>query len=260
MIKTTVAETGRAAALAGACLLVLVTGSHAQLTPTQILERVDANMTMSTARVNAQMTITYRDGDVRNLIYDAWAQGTDQSFLEFTAPARDAGSRFLRLEDAMWIYLPRVGKSVRIQGHMLRQGLMGSDFSYGDASENPSMEEDYDAVLEGEEMLDGRRAYVVDLTAKPERRDLAYQRRKVWVDAERWVPLKEERFARSGKLLKTALLSDVRQVGDRWYPFRIEMDDAMQTDTRTVLQMLSVELDIRVPREVFTLPYLEGGE
>jgi outer membrane lipoprotein-sorting protein len=215
---------------------------------------------MSTARVNAQMTITYRDGDVRNLVYDAWAQGTDQSFLEFTAPARDAGSRFLRLEDAMWIYLPRVGKSVRIQGHMLRQGLMGSDFSYGDASENPSMVEDYDAVIEGEEVLDGRRAFVVDLTAKPERRDLAYQRRKVWVDAERWVPLKEERFARSGKLLKTAILSDVRRVGDRWYPFRIEMDDALQTDTRTTLQMLSVELDISVPREVFTLPYLEGGE
>lgn len=260
MIKKTAANIGKGAVLAGAWLVVLAAGSYAQLTPQQILERVDANMTMSTARVNAQMTITYRDGDVRNLIYDAWAQGTDQSFLEFTAPARDAGSRFLRLEDAMWIYLPRVGKSVRIQGHMLRQGLMGSDFSYGDASENPSMEDDYDAVLEGEEMLDGRRAYVVDLTAKPERRDLAYQRRKVWVDAERWVPLKEERFARSGKLLKTALLSDVRQVGDRWYPFRIEMDDAMQTDTRTVLQMLSVELDISVPREVFTLPYLEGGE
>jgi outer membrane lipoprotein-sorting protein len=238
----------------------MTTAGHAQLTPRQIIERVDANMTISTARVNAQMTITYRDGDVRNLVYDAWAQGTDQSFLEFTAPARDAGSRFLRLEDAMWIYLPRVGKSVRIQGHMLRQGLMGSDFSYGDASENPSMVDDYDAELMGEETVDGRRAYVVDLTAKPERRDLAYQKRKLWVDAERWVPLKEERYARSGKLLKTALMSDVRRIGDRWYPFRIEMDDAMQTDTRTTLQMLSVDLDIRVPSEVFTLPHLEGGE
>jgi len=103
-------------------LAAVTPGIRAQLSPTEILERVDANMTMSTARVTAQMTITYRDGDVRNLTYEAWAQGTDQSFLEFTAPARDAGSRFLRLENAMWIFLPRVGKSVRIQGHMLRQG------------------------------------------------------------------------------------------------------------------------------------------
>ena len=99
---------------------------------------------------------------------------------------------------------------------------------------------------------------IADLTAR--RNDLAYQKRKIWVDAERWVPLKEERFARSGKLLKTALLSDVRRIGNRWYPFRIEMDDAMQTDTRTVLQMLNVELDVNVPSEVFTLRYLEGGE
>ena len=257
MIKTTVAETGRAAAFAGACLLVLVTGSHAQLTPTQILERVDANMTMSTARVNAQMTITYRDGDVRNLVYEAWAQGTDESFLEFTSPARDAGSRFLRIKDAMWIFLPRVGKSVRIQGHMLRQGLMGSDFSYGDASENPSMEHDYDAVIEREESLDGRPTYVLFLTGK--RRGLSYPQRRIWVDAERWVPLKEERFARSGKLLKTAVLSDVRRIEGRWYPFQMDLDNALQADTRTSLRFLELEFDIDIPEQVFSLRSLERG-
>ena len=110
MKKQTTAVVGSAAGVACTALLILVSGGEAQLTPRQILERVDANMTMSTARVNAQMTITYRDGDVRNLVYDAWAQGTDRSFLEFTAPALDAGSRFLRLEDAMWIFLPYISR------------------------------------------------------------------------------------------------------------------------------------------------------
>jgi outer membrane lipoprotein-sorting protein len=228
----------------------------AQPSPEEILRRVDANMTISTIRTRAQMTIQYR-GEVRNLTYEAWGRGTDETFLEFTSPARDAGSRFLRLEENMWIFLPRVGKSVRIQGHMLRQGLMGSDFSYGDASENPSMTEDYDAVLEGEEVLDDRPTYVLYLTAK--RRDLSYPARRIWVDAERWVPLKEERFARSGKLLKTAILSDVRQMGNRWYPFRIELDNALQSDTSTVLQMLELELDTTIRDEIFTLRHLEGG-
>jgi outer membrane lipoprotein-sorting protein len=214
-------------------------------------------MTIRTARTKARMTITYRDGDTRNLVYDAWSEGTDQSFLEFTSPARDAGSRFLRRADAMWIFLPRVGKSVRIQGHMLRQGLMGSDFSYGDASENPSMADDYDGAIEGEETLDGRPTYVLYLTAK--RDDLAYPARRIWVDKERWIPLKGERFAKSGKLLKTATLSDVRRVGDRWYPFRIEMDNALQTDTRTTLQMLELEFNVAVPGDVFTLRHLESG-
>jgi outer membrane lipoprotein-sorting protein len=231
---------------------------HAQqLSPGEILERVDANMTIRTAKTRAQMTVTYRDGDERNMLYESWAQGTDMSFLEFIAPARDAGSRFLRRDNAMWIFLPRVGKSVRIQGHMLRQGIMGSDFSYGDASENPSMVEDYDATVEGQEEVDGRPVYILYLTAK--RDDLSYQRRRIWIDSERWVPLKEDLFAKSGKLLKTATFSDVREIGGRWYPFVIGMDNALQTDTRTTLTILEMAFNIDVPQEVFTVSYLESG-
>jgi len=229
----------------------------AQISPREILERVDDNMTIETARTKAEMTIMYREGDERTLVFESWAEGTEQSFLEFLEPARDAGSRFLRIDDNMWIYLPRVGKSVRIQGHMLRQGLMGSDFSYGDASENPSMVEDYEAVLEGQETLDDRPTYILHLTAK--RRDLAYPSRRIWVDAERYIPLKEERYARSGKLLKTAILSDVRSFSGRWYPFRIELDNALQSDTRTALQFLEFEFDLSVPAEYFTLRHLESG-
>ncbi len=244
--------------LAGLLLAFVTTPAGAQQpSPVEILERVDANMTIRTARTKAQMTVTYRDGDVRNMLYESWAEGTDMSFLEFTAPARDAGSRFLRRDNAMWIFLPRVGKSVRIQGHMLRQGIMGSDFSYGDASENPSMVEDYDAALEGVEEIDDRPAYVLYLSAK--RDDLSYQYRRIWIDTERWVPLKQDLFARSGKLLKTSTFSDVRRVGDRWYPFAIGMDNALQSDTRTTLTILELEFNIEVPQEVFTVSYLESG-
>ena len=232
-------------------------GAAAQLQVSDILERIDHNMTFRTARMRARMIITYREGDERALVFESWGEGTDRSFLEFTEPARDAGSRFLRLSDAMWIYLPRVGKSVRIQGHMLRQGLMGSDFSYGDASENPSMVEDYEGTIEREETLDGRPCWVVLLEGR--RRDLAYPTRRIWVDRERWVPLKEERFARSGKLLKTALMGDVRQIGDRWYPYRITLDNALQAETSTVLEILDMELGVDIDDRVFTLRHLEGG-
>lgn len=227
------------------------------LTSREILEKVDANMTIDTAQMQAQMTINYKEGDARTMEFSSWSVGTDQSFLEFTAPSRDAGSRYLRLDDNMWIYLPRVGKSVRIQGHMLRQGLMGSDFSYGDASEQPSMVDDYDGKIEKEEEFDGRPTYVLYLTGK--KKSLAYPIRRIWVDAERWVPLKEERFAKSGKLLKTAVLGDVRQIGTRWYPFRTEMDNALQSDTSTIMQVLDLELNVKVADEMFTLRNLEDG-
>ena len=229
----------------------------AQPTPEEILRRVDENMTIRTAQTKAVMTITYRGGDVRELEFNSWGVGTEKSFLEFVSPARDAGSRFLRLDDNMWIYLPRAGKSIRIQGHMLRQGLMGSDFSYGDASENPSMGEDYDAVIERSDTLSGRPSLVLYLTAK--RKDVSYPSRRIWVDAERWVPLKEERYARSGKLLKTAHMSDVREFGDRWYPFRIDLNNALQSETQTTLQFIELDFSADVPDYIFTIRHLESG-
>jgi len=223
--------------------------------PAEILRRVDANLTFETAYSRSRMIIHYRAGDVRTLEFEAWAIGEERSFIEFTAPARDAGSRFLRLEDVMWYYLPRVGKSVRIQGHMLRQGMMGSDFSLGDATENPSLVDDYDAVIEADSTLDGRPVRVLSLTATSD--DVSYASRRVWVDTERWVPLREERYARGGRLLVTTSLGDVRRVDGRWYPFRIEMDNALQTDTRTVLETEELRLNIDVPERYFTLRHLE---
>ncbi len=214
-------------------------------------------MTITSARSRAEMTIKYRNGDLRRMEFLSWSEGRERSFLEFTKSARDAGSRSLRLEGNMWIFLPTVGKSVRIQGHMLRQGLMGSDFSYGDASENPSMVDDYAATVERSDTVAGRPTWVLKLEGK--RTDLAYPSRRVWVDAERWVPLKEERYARSGKLLKTALMGDVRRVGGRWYPFSVELDDALQVETRTSLQFHELELGVKVPAELFTLRRLEKG-
>jgi outer membrane lipoprotein-sorting protein len=221
------------------------------------MERIDDNMTFQTARMRASMTIRYRAGDERTLVFESWSSGTERSFLEFVEPARDAGSRFLRIEDAMWIYLPRVGKSVRIQGHMLRQGLMGSDFSYGDASENPSLLEDYEGTVDGEEVVEGRSCWILTLDGL--RDDLSYPRQRIWVDRERWVPVKEEWYARSGKLLKTAEFGDVRQLEGRWYPFRFTLDNALQADTATTLQIIDIELGVEIPDRIFTLRHLEGG-
>jgi outer membrane lipoprotein-sorting protein len=225
-------RTWRATAL-GVALVALAAGSaRAQITAEQILQRVDDNMTIRTVHSRAIMSITYREGDVRDLEFESWAEGEERSFLEFTSPPRDAGSRFLRVDDKMWIYLPRAARSVRIQGRMLEQ-------------------------IEREEPLDGRPTYVLYLTGK--RRGLAYPQRRIWVDAERWVPLKEERFARSGKLLKTAVLSDVRQIEGRWYPFQMDLDNALQADTRTSLRFLELEFDIDIPEQVFSLRTLERG-
>ena len=116
----------------------------------------------------------------------------------------------LKLENQLWIYSPSTDRTIQIAGHMLRQSVMGSDLSYEDMMDDRKVTEVYSAAVAGSEEVDGRNTWILELTAKVT--DVAYYRRKMWVDAERYVPLKEELYARSGQLLKRTTLSDVTMI------------------------------------------------
>ncbi len=57
---------------------------------------------------------------------------------------------------------PSTDRTIQISGHMLRQSVMGCDLSYEDMMNDKPLLEQYNAVVSGEEMLDGRRCRVID--------------------------------------------------------------------------------------------------
>ena len=83
---------------------------------------------------------------------------------------------------------------------MLRQSVMGSDLSYEDMMENSKLLENYDAAVVDSEEIDGRDCWILELHANSD--DVNYQIRKIWVDKTRFVLLKEELYAKSGKAVK----------------------------------------------------------
>ncbi|HTT68651.1 MAG TPA: outer membrane lipoprotein-sorting protein, partial [Gemmatimonadales bacterium] len=161
------------------------------------------------------------------------------------APARERGTKMLKLGDQLWTYDPGTDRTIMISGSMLRQSVMGSDLSYEDMMEDPRLERSYAAEVAGAEDVDGRRCWVVQLTAKVE--GLAYQTRRAWVDAERFVPLREDLFAKGGRLLKTMRLSDVREIEGRWVPMRATYRDVLKDGGGTEFVMRSVEFDAAIP-------------
>ena len=73
-----------------------------------------------------------------------------------------------------------------------------------------------------------RRCFVVELTAKVD--TAAYERRVLWIDAERYVTLKQEMYAKSGRLLKVSNTLKVERLGERWFPSscRVRLQAAQQ--------------------------------
>jgi outer membrane lipoprotein-sorting protein len=132
---------------------------------------------------------------------------------------------------------------------------MGSDVSYEDALESESLYQKYNITLTNDETLDGRDCYVVNLDAKV--KDVSYERRKMWVDKERFIQLKEEKYAKSGLLLKESKVLDVQKIGDRYYPVKVEISDKLRANTKTDFTMSDIKFDVPVNDNQFSLRYLE---
>jgi len=226
-----------------------------QLTdPQAIIDQVDRNTVTTSVQYTAKLKISVA-GLIREKEFIGYAQGKDRGYMEFTQPARDKGIRFLKLEDGMWIYLPSVEKATKIAGHMLRQSMMGSDFSYDDIMENRKLKESYDIRLTGSDTAAGNECYVLDLSAKVEEVD--YQRRVLWIDKESFVPVKVELYAKSGKLMKEINVTDSRRIGDRNYPTRIRMVNKLRQNTFSEMVLTDIQLDTEIPPRIFTKAYLE---
>lgn len=198
-------------------------------TAKELIEAMDANLTARTSIVTSRMVVHGRRSS-RTITSKSWVEGTDKAFTEYLAPPREAGTKMLKLGDQLWTYSPQTDRVIQISGHMLRQSLMGSDLSYQDMMEDQSLEDVYDGVVEGSAELNGRDNWIMTLTAKVD--GLAYHKRRAWIDKEWLLPMREELYAKSGKLLKSSYAEEVMQVEGRWYPKVWIFKDELKRDSK----------------------------
>jgi len=220
-------------------------------TPTgaEILQKIDENTIAGNRSATTTMIVHGRRSD-RTMKAKSWIEGSEKSFSEYLAPAREKGTKMLKLGDQLWMYSPQSDRIIRIAGHMLRQSMMGSDFSYEDMLEDRSLVATYSAEVLGSESFRERDCWVLKLTANVE--DVAYHSRKIWVDKDRMLALREDRFAKSGKVLKTAEILEVFQVDQRWYPKRMVFKDALSKGKGTELIIESIEFDVEISKPIFS--------
>ena len=131
---------------------------------------------------------------------------------------------------------------------------MGSDVSYEDALEADKLSQKYAITLRGEEDLDGKSCYVIDLQAKV--KDAPYFRRTMWVGKDDFVAWKEELYAKSGKLLKVSRVLAAKKIGRRTVPVKSEMENKLRSDSRTTFELNDIIFDTPMDEGMFTMRYL----
>lgn len=236
-------------------LTILLTASTTiyALTAEEIINKRDDNEYIETARAEMEMIIKSGKREMTKTMVSL--TNKENSLTEFTNP-RDRGTKFLKRGADLWIFFPEAEDLVKISGHMLSDGMMGSDFSYRDLMESDKLTDLYVFDLIGEEVLDGRLCYVLEGTAR-EGKEVSYYRRKSWIDKEHFVGLREELYAQSGRLLKEMKVIVVEEIEGRWYPMKTIMENKLRRDTSTKVIINLIEFNPEIPQGIFTLENMQ---
>lgn len=231
-------------------LLTMLSLLHAQKpSAADILKAIDKNMISQTVKSTTRMVVHSKRAS-RTISSINYGQGTDKFFSEYTSPPREKGTKMLKLGSDLWIFDPGTDRTVQISGNMLKQSVMGSDLSYEDFMEEGSLVNDYSATISDEITYDKRDCWVLSLTAKTDK--VSYYSRKMYVDKARNIPLYEEWYAKSGKLLKTIKTSKVVQIGGRWYPKYMVFKDNLKSGKGTEYYIDDIVFDLAIPAHIFS--------
>jgi outer membrane lipoprotein-sorting protein len=215
----------------------------------QILQKIDLNMS-SENRIFVSSMVIHGRRSTHTVKMKTWTAGEKKSFTEYLFPVREEGTKMLKLEEQLWIFSPTTDRIIQIAGHMLRQSVMGSDLSYEDLMEDNKLSNQYTAKVAGSEVINNEDCWVLELTAiDPE---IAYQGKKLWVDKARFIPLREEMFAKSGTLLKRTELSNIEKINSRWYPKKIVFKDMLKEGMGTELIIDEIQFNVTIPEHIFS--------
>ncbi len=209
-----------------------------------IIKAMDNNLNAKSRVMTSKMIVHGRRSS-RTIESRNWVVGTDLAFTEYLSPPREAGTKMLKDGDKLWTYSPQTDRVIQISGHMLRQSVMGSDMSYNDMMEDRPLMDLYEAILEGSVEIDGRDHWIMLLTAKV--KGLSYPMRRAWIDKEYLLPMNEELYAKSGKLLKTSTMDGIKKVQGRWFPTRFIFKDELKRNskgTEWVIDEIAFDVDI----------------
>lgn len=234
-------------------LFVFVPGLLFAQSAREIIRRVDNNQEFATESFSMKMIIEKGNRKLVKSFYGYGKKMGDQSFMEFTNP-EDRGVKYLKIDEELWIYFPDADDIMKISGHMLRQGMMGSDISYEDMMRKEEFDATYDVKLNGSQKVRGADCYVVEMNAKVKK--ALYAKQVIYVDKNSYVPLKIEMYAKGGRMLKTMEQFDVTKVGNRYLARKIIIKDLRKKDSSTTVEIVKIQFNGQVPAAVFTRRYL----
>jgi outer membrane lipoprotein-sorting protein len=213
---------------------------------TQLLAQIDKNLSPESYESYRKIINIEPNGSKKEYTYFTAKKGKDKIVGLFLSPASDKGRSTLRLGDNMWLYIPNVGKPVRITS---LQSVVGGVFNNADI-----LALDYAEEYNVEKVEEKGAEFLLRLKAKT--KTVAYDRLRMWVNKEKALPTKIECLTEADMLIKTLYFKDIKDFGGGIVrPAVIETDSPLYKGYKSAMVFAKIKKrDFK--DEVFTLTYM----
>jgi len=213
---------------------------------TQLLKEIDRNLNPESYELYRKLINMEPDGRKKEYVLFTAKKGKDKVAALFISPASDKGRSTLRLGDNMWLYIPNVGKPVRITS---LQSVVGGIFNNADI-----MQLDYSDEYNVEKIEDLKNQYLLYLKAKT--KAVAYDRLKLWADKKTKTPVKIECRTEADMLIKTLYFKEIKDFGAGIVrPSVIETDSPLYKGYKSIIIIAGIK-QRAFKDEVFTLAFM----
>ncbi len=200
-------------------------------TPLEVIQKVERQLVPGNHVLRIELTNQRLDGSVGSYEVRFQIRDVDSVFGVFQKPEREKGREILRVDDALWTYIPSVGRTLRIAD---RDSFAGGDFSNADV-----MRADWSANYDLSLAKETANQWIIDLAAKKDR-EAAYAKMRLWVGKGDGQPVQQYFYDAAGTLLKICRYGTVRAFGAVSRPTLLVMENVI-TREKTTLRVLDLQ-------------------
>jgi len=217
-----------------------------------LIRTVERQYSGESSAVVVEMTVKTGHWE-RQLRMQSWSLGREHFLIRILEPVKEKGVATLKVAGAVWNYLPKVDRVIRIPPSMMGGAWMGSHITNDDLVKANHIDEEYVFRL----LAEDQQSWTIEGIPKPEAPviwgKILYQLQK-----QPLLPVRIDYFDEAGVLVRQILFDDVQTVSGRTLPLRMTVLPVEKPQERTVMHYRQLQFDIELAEDYFSLRQLKG--
>jgi outer membrane lipoprotein-sorting protein len=241
--------------LTGLILIFIMLLKLNAATPEEIITKAEEGIKGKTSHGIFTMNVV-RPEFTRTVKMESWNDGNENALIVVLAPKREQNNKTLKRGNEMWTYLKNTELTMKLPPSMLLQSWNGSDLTNDDMLRETNLAEDYKLRLLDDEVIAGENCWQIELKPKPGT-PVAWGKIRYWVRKSDYLPARIRFYDEKGRLHRTMEFSDYKVMSGKKTPAVWKIVDEKKVNQYTEFISNSVEFNIKIPSNIFSLKELE---